>query len=742
MKSKSLNFAISFIFIFLIFSSLIVIDAIPDVNRDRSLDRIIGKAKNIVNTTDTGFNYNLSLVPTRLPVRQIERPNDFVIGNNKVIIKTSKNNTIDFENAVFNARYLSIQNAVITEPVEVIMWTGDDGVIYGIKRHENASKSFNEIALEGEQLFNVKSQNGYVSFELDGFSAIISGLPDISVRDAGQGGNNADAYELNVEDYCSPSCHRDSTYIQFVDPQTSNTVQVFHGESYNGFYFDVDNFDNLITFDGDNSHSGISVTIFVCENAFCSQDADTMIIRISDELPEQISSIADIDLGTDGSDTLFMNNIWYFSSYEGITIQWEDDVLLQTVSISRDKDQTGSICADGEIFICLRGTGSNVRMDMESKNLDSLIDVAMEADIRNPGASLTADMDIIQGTFRIVSEAEAPPPPVNPPVQIASIQPISLSWNGGDSRDMNSFYVNQTNNMTVITFLNLTSAANATIGAGETYLQDELRIALSSSGQTVQIDSFTTNVPDYRIWISVCNVGGCIGNSSESSILLNVLQVIPEQIASILPITLGFSDSDSRITSSYFINYVNSNITFTNPVNTTINYTLIPGESQSVPGYMDVDYSALDVITVTSYLQNLTSLIYINVSGGGTTVSDTLLVTISADAGEEEAGEGAAGAVSTFTNLFNSLFPDSDTLSLSQRAAYVVVIVLAVTGGLFVIAHSNTGGIPPAMLYIVGAIDIVLFFFFVTIGYIPIVVPIFMFLIAGALVWFRTRSGG
>ena len=209
-----------------------------------------------------------------------------------------------------------------------------------------------------------------------------------------------------------------------------------------------------------------------------------------------------------------------------------------------------------------------------------------------------------------------------------------------------------------------------------------------------------------------------------------------------MPITLGFSDSDSRITATYFINYVNSNITFSNPSNLSINYTLIPGGSQSVPGYMDVSYSALEVITVTSYSRNLTSKIYINVSGGGITVSDFLLVTISEELAVEEDGVGAAAAVSTFTNLFNNLFPDSDTLSLSQRAAYVVIIILAVTAGLFVITHSQTGGIPPAVLYIVGAIDIVLFFFFVAIGYIPIVVPIFVFLIAAALIWFRVRSGG
>jgi hypothetical protein len=91
-------------------------------------------------------------------------------------------------------------------------------------------------------------------------------------------------------------------------------------------------------------------------------------------------------------------------------------------------------------------------------------------------------------------------------------------------------------------------------------------------------------------------------------------------------------------------------------------------------------------------------------------------------------------------NTYSGLFPDSETLTSSQRLAYVFITLLLIDILLFVIIFFVLNA-KKIVAYILLIFDIILFFYFITIGYIPIAILVITLLILLGVAFFKFKGG-
>lgn len=118
-------------------------------------------------------------------------------------------------------------------------------------------------------------------------------------------------------------------------------------------------------------------------------------------------------------------------------------------------------------------------------------------------------------------------------------------------------------------------------------------------------------------------------------------------------------------------------------------------------------------------------------------------------------GSGGGTLVSpSFNNIINNLiniFPDADNLSFGRKILYVVFTLVFVTSLMFFMgwilisggktSNTNVAGMK-FIIYITGFIDVLLFFYFISINYIPVGILVIGTLILIALAYFKFFGGG
>jgi hypothetical protein len=104
---------------------------------------------------------------------------------------------------------------------------------------------------------------------------------------------------------------------------------------------------------------------------------------------------------------------------------------------------------------------------------------------------------------------------------------------------------------------------------------------------------------------------------------------------------------------------------------------------------------------------------------------------------------GDSSFIGGFINPILELFPDADTLSLGQKLG-IVLIVMLFTALIILFAGSQLGseGINKFLIYVIGLLVIIEFFFFVGISYIPIGIFITMLLVIFAILYLAVRGRG
>lgn len=100
-----------------------------------------------------------------------------------------------------------------------------------------------------------------------------------------------------------------------------------------------------------------------------------------------------------------------------------------------------------------------------------------------------------------------------------------------------------------------------------------------------------------------------------------------------------------------------------------------------------------------------------------------------------------ASFIGGISDDFGELFPHESMLSSRAKYAYVFISLLFITLLIYFLAW-KVAGISNIIHYVVGLVNFVLFCFFISIGYIPVMLLIMFFLVIIALVFFRLKGGG
>ena len=102
-------------------------------------------------------------------------------------------------------------------------------------------------------------------------------------------------------------------------------------------------------------------------------------------------------------------------------------------------------------------------------------------------------------------------------------------------------------------------------------------------------------------------------------------------------------------------------------------------------------------------------------------------------------------ALGSFVVLINKMFPDADTISIRARFLYVFVAMSFITALILLsgwAVKDEVRGVGGITLWLALMFDIVIFFFFVSIDYVPIALVISSLLVVGLIVVFRFWRGG
>jgi len=204
--------------------------------------------------------------------------------------------------------------------------------------------------------------------------------------------------------------------------------------------------------------------------------------------------------------------------------------------------------------------------------------------------------------------------------------------------------------------------------------------------------------------------------------------LIPPVENNTLPdINMNVSDNYTYNFDNYYSYYDTITINIENSsLNVGEGVTMVIGGDPSLSLEM---YEILDntFLQLTSHEQNATYTVYYNVSNSEGTLERNFTVTILEGSEttpeppeEEEEEEVLTGVFGTITNWFLSIFPDSDDMTTSQKIGFMVVAMFIVSLLIVALTFATTKNITMGVMYFILVVNALLFFFFASIGYVPI----------------------
>lgn len=190
-----------------------------------------------------------------------------------------------------------------------------------------------------------------------------------------------------------------------------------------------------------------------------------------------------------------------------------------------------------------------------------------------------------------------------------------------------------------------------------------------------------------------------------------------------------------------FNNYNNISLFIDNaliPIYPSQNYS---GFSGSIKVF-DINFTTSQDINMrsfnTTYNFNIIVLACNNYISGALCNAFPIAVEIKEGAVISPTPQGSVG--NSATNYLNSFFPDYTTLSFKQKMAYVILTMLLISVFIIVLVSALSGTFYKEVLYLVGIIDLLFFFYFIGIHYISIAVLIILVLIALPVSYFILRG--
>lgn len=197
-------------------------------------------------------------------------------------------------------------------------------------------------------------------------------------------------------------------------------------------------------------------------------------------------------------------------------------------------------------------------------------------------------------------------------------------------------------------------------------------------------------------------------------------------------VNLKYFDNDTNTTINYsksFSGSTYSETCKTGTIETCLQY--YPANPPTIPNA----YMNLRIERIGESFDGYLNLTFTNLCGSR---YDFFLLDATSDIPQDEI---PASLFKNIVDTITSLFPDHSTLNFAQKSAYVLVFMGIITIILLLATGSFKETMPPIMAYILGAINFLIFSFFISIKYVSVGVLVLTALIAIGVSYFRFKGG-
>lgn len=330
--------------------------------------------------------------------------------------------------------------------------------------------------------------------------------------------------------------------------------------------------------------------------------------------------------------------------------------------------------------------------------------------------------------------------------QIASFDtPYELYGSNLTEFTFNGFYANYTN--ISLTFDDDIQSQTGFIqtsktGSSAVYNYDHITIRLDplTSDIRLRITSknydFGTNIT-INASNSLSNVQNVIElityNTTETEIEENAS---PTQIASIANQELNISATYDINPSLFFTNYNFTSVEYIDPDSAEI--VIVPeGTSTETNTYFSIQAFVNGTYRVTNLgganeLIQTFKIVTENLYG---TTNDTFTITM-------QPAPPPPSWLQNFTSLIESWYPDEEDLTLAQQLTYVILtMIITLVLGAVLMFNTADDMIKKIVLSATGVLTILEVFFFIAIGYIPVVIAVLIGLLGAYITYFFIRRG-
>jgi hypothetical protein len=217
----------------------------------------------------------------------------------------------------------------------------------------------------------------------------------------------------------------------------------------------------------------------------------------------------------------------------------------------------------------------------------------------------------------------------------------------------------------------------------------------------------------------------------------------------ILPdITMNISDTYTFNINNYYTYFDVFNITADGLSLSSGSATLTDG-NDSVLQFRIYELLGNTYLELTSYEENASYDVNYTVYNSAGAINGDFTVTITEGAEttpeppEDEDGV-LTGVFGTITGWFIDIFPDSDDMTNSEKIGFMVVFMFIVSLLIVAITFATTKDISMGIIWFIAVINVLLFFFFASIGYVPVgfLVVIGLIILAYGVLKIRAKNGG
>lgn len=294
-----------------------------------------------------------------------------------------------------------------------------------------------------------------------------------------------------------------------------------------------------------------------------------------------------------------------------------------------------------------------------------------------------------------------------------------------------------------ITFFNAsndTQTINASINTSSSeYVDNYIDFSIDGNGATIRwfIEANETN---YTTTILV--EAGREGNYINDTSVLTIGDIViePEPPTQIIDFNSTYNMEQSSYMSlnmgGYFTNYLGVTISYQDDIsNTTIsNYTTISGAQKTIVTD-DVTLSIRTLssnilLEITTKTSDFSNILYVNVSNPYGEIGDGFLIRVDTPAPANET------QFQTWFGGIEDIFPDEEELSLGQQLLYVIIVLFFTAIAIGAGAFSVKEELVKNLILLSGSLLVILeIFFFIAIGYIPVIVLVLLALGASLIVY-------